>query len=120
MQDLQDLLAKARSLGEALAAQPTVRAHFEAQRHLQVDEAARKLAAEYQAQLDHIRRLEEERKPIEVADKHKLKDLETQLAGNDVLKNLMRTQADYVALMNQVNRAMDAPLNALLQSELAE
>ena len=35
------------------------------------------------------------------------------MAGHETLKTLMRTQADYVGLMNQVNGAIDAPLAQL-------
>ena len=34
-----------------------------------------------------------------------------------MLKALMRTQADYVALMNQVNRAIDDPMATLMNTE---
>ena len=110
MQDTENLLSKAQQLGEALAAHPGVKAHYEAQRCVRTDTAARKLLKDYQAQLDHIRQMEAQQQPVEVADKQKLKQLEAQMAGNEVLKTLMRTQTDYVALMNQVNQAMEAPL----------
>jgi cell fate (sporulation/competence/biofilm development) regulator YlbF (YheA/YmcA/DUF963 family) len=81
------------------------------------DPTAQKLLQEYQAQLNHIRDLEAQQKPIEVADKQKLKSLEGQIAGQAALKNLMRTQADYVALMAQINREIDGPLSELAYPE---
>jgi len=117
MQDIQELLEKARALGDALVNHPTVRAHHEAQRAVRTDAAAQTLLREYQAQLNRLRELEAQQRPVEVADKHKLKTLETQMAGHETLKRLMRTQADYVALMAQVNSAIDGPLAALAQSE---
>lgn len=117
MSDVQELLAKARSLGEALAGHPRVRAHYEAQRAVQADAEAQKLLQDYQAQLNRIRRLEVARKPIEVADKHKLRDLEARMAGYEALKKLMRTQADHVEIMAQVNRAIEEPLSTLAPSE---
>lgn len=117
MADLQELLTKARVLGEALAGHPRVRAHYEAQRAVRDDAAAQKLLQDYQTQLNHIRRLEAERKPVEVADKHKLRDLEARMAGHEAFKNLMRTQADQVEIMAHVNRAIEEPLAALAQPE---
>ena len=117
MSDVQELLNKARSLGVALAGHPRVRAHYEAQRAVRADPEAQKLLQDYQAQLNHIRRLEAARKPIEVADKRKLRDLEARMAGHEALKTLMRTQADQVEIMAQVNRAIEEPLTALAQPE---
>ncbi len=113
MSEIQELLSKARSLGEALAAHPRVTAYFAAQRAARADEPAQKLLQEYHNHLNRMHQLEAEQKPIEVADKHKLRDLETRIAGDDALKKLMRAQADYVDLMNQVNQAMEAPLAGL-------
>ncbi len=117
MPDIQDLLTKARTLGEALAAHPTVTAYRAAQRAVHADTAAQTLLTEYQSQLNRVRELETQLKPVEVADKQKLKRLEGQIAGQESLKTLMRTQADYVALMAQVNREIDAPLAHLTQPE---
>jgi cell fate (sporulation/competence/biofilm development) regulator YlbF (YheA/YmcA/DUF963 family) len=113
MSDVQDLLSKAQALGEALAAHPAVRAHYEARRDVRADASANELLRDYQVQLDRLRQLERDRQPVEVADKHKLKDLENRVAGSEVLKRLMRTQADFVALMTQVNHAIDDPMARL-------
>ena len=113
MPDTADILAKARALGEALAAHPAVEAHFAAQRAARADSEAQQFLRDYQAQLARIRQRETELKPVEVEDKRKLKDLEARMAGCASLKKLMRTQADYVALMSQVNTAIDAPVATL-------
>ena len=117
MQGMQDLVARAGELGEALAANPTVIAHYEAQRAVRDDKSAQQLLKDYQEQMTRIQQFEAQNKPIEVDDKRKLKELEAGMAGNDALKALMRTQADYVALMNDVNQAMDAPLAKLARPE---
>ena len=119
MPDIQDLLTKARTLGEALAAHPCVRAHYDVQRAVRGDASAQKLLQDYQTQLSAIRDLEAQRKPVDVAQKQRLRSLETAMAGQESLKALMRTQADYVALMNQVNRAIDDPLATLTDPEPA-
>src|SRR5512140_1376229 len=100
----QDVLTKARALGQALAAHPTVRAHHDAERTINADTAAQQLLNEYEEQLRRVRQLEAERKPVEVADKQKLRELQSKLAGHESLKVYMRTQTDYAALMSQVNR----------------
>lgn len=108
---MQELLEQARKLGEMLAASPRVAAFVAAREAVDADPAAGRLLGEFAAQSERIRRLELERKPIEVADKHKLADLERQIAGHEALKRLMRAQADYVDLMNRVHRAMEEPMS---------
>lgn len=117
MPDTQELLEKAQALGTALAGHATVREYHAAQRAARQDETAQRLLREYQAALDHIGALEAERKPVEPADKQKLRDFERQLTGHPLLKNLMRLQADYAALMAQINSAIDAPLAQLAHPE---
>ena len=115
MPDVQELLRMARELGEAIAKNERTRAYLAAQQAVQKDAAARSLLEEYGRHMGRIRKLELEQKPIEVADKHKVAEYEQEISGNDVLKNLMRSQADYVQLMNQINSAMETPLTATAQ-----
>lgn len=117
MQDVEPLLARARELGEALATHPTVQNYHAAQRAARSDETARQLLEAHQTQAARIQQLEAERKPVEVADKQKLRDCETALSSHPTLKDLMRYQADYVQLMAQVNQALEAPLSDLAAGE---
>lgn len=114
MPEIDTLLRKAAELGQALAGHPTVQAYFSAQQDARRDPAARALLEQYEEQLLTIQQLEAEQKPIEIADKQKLKELEGRMAGHETLKKLIRTQADYVAVMSRVNQAMDEPLTTLM------
>ena len=84
---------------------------------VQKDPAAQALLKEYAQHMEHLRQFEAQQKPIEVADKHKTAEYEARVAGNEVLKELMRVQADYVELMNQINNAMEAPLASMARSK---
>ncbi len=110
MMTKDELIAQARALGEALARNEAVKAHAEAQRAVQNDAQSQELLRNYNAQAQRVQKLQTEGQPIEADDKRKLAELEQQLAGNDTIKVLMRTQADYMALMNSINQAMGAPL----------
>jgi cell fate (sporulation/competence/biofilm development) regulator YlbF (YheA/YmcA/DUF963 family) len=112
MQEIMELLQRARELGEAIAGHALVRTYSAAQEAARADQQAQALLREYAQHMEHMHELEAARRPIEVADKHKLAELEARIAGHAVLKDLMRAQADYVELMNQINHAMSAPLNA--------
>ena len=114
MADITDLLSKASALGEALAAHPVVRDYHVAQKAAREDRTAQTLIQSHQAQLAKIRQLEVESKPVEVGDKQALRGFEQQMASSEVLKRLMKAQADYGELMNRVNQAMDAPLAELV------
>jgi len=120
MDDLRELLDKARALGETIAAHPRMREYTAAREAVEKDADTQSLLQSYGRQAEHIRALERNQKPVEVADKQKLAEIEGRMAGNDALKRLMRCQADYVELMNQVNRAMEAPLAAPPQAGAAE
>lgn len=111
MADDQQLINQARALGEAIAAHPSVQAFVKARDAVMKDGDAQRLMGDYQRQADKLAQMEMENKPIEVADKHKLRELEAAMASNAALKELMRMQADYTFLMTRVNQAMEEPLH---------
>lgn len=111
MPDYDDLLKQAAELGAKIAKHPRVAAYVAAQKAAKADVLAQQAMREYQAHLEHIQRLETAGRPVEVADKHKLANLETLMISNEALKGLMRAQADYIELMNQINAAIDAPMH---------
>lgn len=110
MTEFDDIVKQARTLGETIAAHPRARSFIAAQDAIDGDADAQKLLGDYQRHVHHIQTLESQGKPIEVADKHKLRDLQGAMAGNDALKQLMRTQADYLELMNRVHEAMEGAI----------
>ncbi len=106
MDDMQDILDLAKRLGRRIAEHPRAAAYLEAQKALRDDLEARALFEQFHKQIEHIRSLERSGKPVEVADKRKLEECEQRIASNPTLKRFMRAQADYVELMNRVERAM--------------
>ncbi len=108
--ETQRILEQARELGRALAGHPHVRAWHEASRAVQEDSQARQLLEDYHRQIEHIRKLEAEIKPVEVADKRKLADLQAQVAGHELIKRMMAAEADYVTLLRQVNQTIAAAM----------
>ena len=53
-----------------------------------------------------VEQLEHENKPVEVDDKHKLRDLHDTLVANDLFKRFTAAQVEYVDLMRQVNQTL--------------
>lgn len=106
----QELLEQARALGRKLASHERIRAFLAARDAIGRDTDAQRAMADYQRQAEHLDRLAYEGKPIEVADKRKLTELERTLAANTVVKEFMRRQADQLELMHQVYAALEEPL----------
>ena len=117
MADTQDLVRRAAELGEAIANHPDVQAFMTARAAVEKDAEAQALLKAYAEHANRLRQFEAEQKPIEVEDKHKLAQYEQQMASNDALKSMMATQVNYVALMNQVNSAMEGPISAAHKSD---
>lgn len=112
MSDVSALLQQAATLGRAVASHPAAAGYLAARDAVSRDTDSQRLLSDYQRHIEHLHGLESEGRPIEVADKRRLAELQSAMASNDALKSLMRTQADYVALMEQVYRAIEEPLNA--------
>lgn len=117
MADRTELLNLARSLGRLVAQQPEVRAFNKAREAAVKDAEAMRLNREYNQHVQQLQQSEAQGRPIEVADKRKLQELQTALAGNDSMKNLTRHQADYLMLMETVQKAMDEAHQEIAQAE---
>ena len=113
MQETQELLNKARELGEAIARHELIKAYFDIQQAVANDQEAQGLLKSYTQHMERMQQLEAAQKPIEVADKRKMAEFEQQMAGNDALKKMMVAQVGYVTLMNQINQAMESSLASL-------
>lgn len=104
---MEDIIAHARELGKKIAAHPRCADFMAAARAVAGDKQAQEILKAYQQQVRKIQELEATEKPIEPADKRKLADCEAAVAGNELLKKMIKHQADYVELMNRINGAID-------------
>ena len=107
---MEQLIALAERLGRQIAAHERTIRLKEAQKTASVDTEAHALIEEYQQQGEKIRQLEAQQKPIEVADKHKLQEIEQKISINEKLKELTRRQVDFVEMMRKVKQAIDNQL----------
>ncbi|MCG8408328.1 MAG: YlbF family regulator [Phycisphaerales bacterium] len=104
---MEEIISEAKALGQKIAEHPRMKEFMAATRAVEQDSNAQAILRKYQEQVQKIRELEQTGKPIEVTDKQALADCEAEVAGNDLLKEMIRTQADYVELMQQINSAID-------------
>lgn len=109
---MQDVMDKAKVLGEAIAGHERTRAFMAADAAVHKDGDAKTVMEAFRKQAEYIHQLETSQKPIEPADKHKLADVQAKMAGNALIKEFVRRQADYAELMNKVNQAMEEAINS--------
>src|SRR4051812_17168694 len=76
------------------------------------DEAAKKLLADYRSHMTRLGELSRSGKPIEPADKYKIDELQTAMAGSPVLRELAAAEADFVEMMRRVYQKLDAAAGA--------
>ena len=107
---MDQLVELAKRLGRQMAAHERTILLKEAQKKVDDDAEAEKLIKAYQAQAEYITGLEKANKPIEVADKKKLGELETQIGTHLALAELTRRQVDFVEMMRKVKQAIDEQL----------
>lgn len=111
---MQEVIEQARRLGEMIAAHPRTKALKEMQQVLDKDEIASNLLRDYQKQIEHIHALERAGKPIEVSDKHALRDIEQKMANNETLKQINIREVDFVEMMNKVKSEIDGRIQDII------
>jgi cell fate (sporulation/competence/biofilm development) regulator YlbF (YheA/YmcA/DUF963 family) len=107
------VLELAERLGKAIQESPQTAALRQAQKAMNDQPELQKLLKEYQDQSDKIARLEQEKKPVEVEDKHKLDELQDKLLASEVFKRYTQAQVEYVDLLRQVNGVIRKKLSAV-------
>lgn len=103
---MADITELARQLGRAINSSPQAAGLRAARKALGDEPELDKLLKDYQGQAEKIAKLEEEKKPIEVEDKHKLQRLQDKLFASESFKKFTAAQVEYVDLMRRVNDAL--------------
>ncbi len=103
---MEKVLELAEKLGREIRSSERYRLLREAEDKVLADPEAKQIEADLEKQLQKIRSLEEEMKPIEVADKRELSRLQELAARSPGLKELLKVQADYFEMMNKVNNTI--------------
>ena len=104
---MNDLVALASELGRKIASHPIGLALVAARRTVTSDAEAQTLMKTHSEVLERIQSLRQQQKPIEPEDKRRLAECEASMASHPAFKALLRAQADYVDLMNQIHRAIE-------------
>jgi cell fate (sporulation/competence/biofilm development) regulator YlbF (YheA/YmcA/DUF963 family) len=107
---MEDALAAAAELGRRIAQDEAFRRLRAAEDAVQGDAASQKILEEFDRQRRKIEALERARKPVEPEDKREMVRLSDAVHGAPQLQELVRAQADYMELMNRVNKAIQQAL----------
>ena len=99
----QQVLDAASQLGELLASHPKVAAFEAVVKKLETDTDAQRILTDLRRHQQAMGEKERSGSPIEVSDKHKLRDLQGAAAGNAILREMQTVEMDYVDLMRQVD-----------------
>ena len=100
----------AERLGKAISDSPQAASLRAARAEMAKQSEITQLLKDFRAANEKIAKLEAENEPVEVEDKHKLRDLHDKLVASEVFKKFTAAQVEYVDLMRQVNEAMSKQL----------
>lgn len=105
---MEDILELASKLGKRIAGDERTQAFTRARQALDANIEARQMLADYEQTQRKVAQLEASGKPIEPDDKRKLVELHTKVVGNEVLKTLLKSQADFLQMMTLVSQKIDS------------
>jgi len=100
------IIEMATKLGKAISESPQAAKLREVRKELDAHKDVLDTLKQYQEQAQKLEQMEHENKPVEVEDKHKLRDLHDNLIASEVFKRFTAAQVEYVDLMRQVNQAL--------------
>jgi cell fate (sporulation/competence/biofilm development) regulator YlbF (YheA/YmcA/DUF963 family) len=107
---MEKALAAAAELGRQIAQDDVFRRLRTAEDAVQADAAAQKILDDFERQRRKIESLENARKSVEPEDKREMVRLADAVHGDPKLQELVRAQADYMELMNRVNKTIQQEL----------
>lgn len=106
MPTTQEIIAAAHKLGDLIAEHDAAKKMEAVMGRLKEDTDAQRALNDYNRHMEKVSQLEAQGKPVEVADKHKLQELQNAVVRNPLLRDMQMAQMDYLDLMRQVDEAM--------------
>ena len=100
---MEAILSLAERLGKAIADSPQATKLHQVRKSLNDDKDLSQVLRDFREQTEKVTKLQAEQKPIEVEDKHKLRDLNEKLTASEVFKHFTAAQVEYVDMMRRVN-----------------
>ena len=107
---MEDILKRAKELGEAIATHERCQALKQAVHALKADEEARQLDQEYSAAARVLQEKAAAGKPLEPEEKRLEADLRSKTIAHPVIRELLKAQADFAELMQQTNATLESAI----------
>ena len=104
-------LELATDLGKCIAAGERFRNLRSAEAAVEADSDARSMLTAVENQRKKIADLEARNQPIAPEEKREMQRLDEALRSSDTLQALVRAQADYMEMMNRINKAIRKQLD---------
>ncbi len=102
MPTTQEIEQAAKDLGKLVGDHAAAQRFDDAAKALDNDIEAQRLLTDFNRAIQEVAQKQAQQKPIEVADKKKLEDLQTQVAMNLKVRAMQQAQMDYVDLLRKV------------------
>ena len=107
---MEDILKRARELGEAIAAHERCTALLAAAKGLKEDDEAGRLEKEYGEAAKVLQDKSDAGAPLEPEDKRREADLRSQMAAHPLIRDFLKIQADFAQMMQQVNATLESAI----------
>ncbi len=107
---MEDILKRAKELGEAIAAHERCQALKQAARALRADEEAKQLDKEYADAAQVLQKKSAAGEPLEPEEKRLEADLRSKTVAHPVIRELLRAQADFAELMQKTNATLESAI----------
>ncbi len=104
---MEQILELATKLGKLMADDPRARHMAAARKALAESPDDRQLLGDFESQQRELGQLESSGRPIEPEQKRRLAELHQKVVGSEVIKGLLKAQADYIELMTTVSRCIE-------------
>ncbi len=110
MPTTDDITDAAKKLGEQLKDHNAIKSYKDATKALKDDVSTQRAIADFNRALQEIALKEQQGKPIEVADKHRLRDLQDAVVMNPALGRMQQAQMDYYDLLRKIDDTIQEQL----------
>lgn len=108
---MDKIIEAAGALGRLIANTERFRRLRIAEEAINADAATKQLLRSFEAKRDQILELEHNRSPVEPELKREMQRLSDEVHANAPLQELAHAQADYMEMMNRVNKAIRAAMD---------
>ena len=107
--DTQQILDRAKELGDLMAQHPAVAKYKEAQRLVAADPEAGRLLMDFEKELEQLSRQEQAGMPVSEQAQMKLQSMQVQIASHIKIKALNMAQVEFMDLIRKATQTFQRP-----------